>query len=513
MRTIHKFVSAVCMVCALTACEDKLDIEQHGVMNRETYYQSDDQALGALAAVYNDVLNLEGYHQAVLNLLSDDEWAGWDIHGGEYWDVGDYAFDGGSIEIAPLFSAYYNVIGKCNVILDNVSDDTPFKRQTLAEARVIRAWIYFYLTTLWGNPPLVTSVPNPSEASLPNTEPDQLYAFMEQELTEAIASGALQEKVSADDRTLYHASKQFAQAVLGKVYLWQGKNKEAAEQFELVINSGKYKLWDGDYDKIFSVTNKNNCESVFESNYVINEINPSFRLAQIVRGLRNVQWNFGDNLLGIGNVSGIGFGGLVPRKSLYDAFVAEEGPIGKRLAGSIITYETMQLFGYSLISGQRCMSEGYWWWKGHFEQEGTVEAGPFDYNNNVIWMRYSEVLLLAAEAHLAAGNQAKADSYFNMVRTRVGLPNKTATLDAIKLEKRLELCNECVRFQDLLRWGDAYEVLKNQGKVAPEMSSNGVVEYKSYRTEYGFKQGKHERLPYPTTEVTVNKNIKQNPNY
>lgn len=513
MNTIHKIVCVVCMACVLTACEDNLDIEQHGVMNRSTYYQTDEQALGALTAAYVDVLGLEGYHQAVLNLLSDDEWAGFDIHGGEYWEVGDYIFDGGSIEIAPLFSAYYNTIGKCNVLLDNMTGDTPFKRQALAEARVIRAWVYFYLTTLWGNPPLVTSVPNPSEASLPNTEASDLYAFMEQELTEAIASESLTEKASADDRSNYHVTKQFAQAMLGKVYLWQGKNQEAADQFDQVIQSGKYQLWDGDYDKIFSVTNKNCCESLFESNYVINEANPSFRMAQIVRGLRNAQWNFGDNLLGIGNVSGIGFGGQVPRKSLYEAFVAEEGPLGKRLSGSIITYETMQLFGYNLISGQRCMSEGYWWWKGHFEQEGTVEAGPYDYNNNVMWMRYSEVLLLAAEAQLAAGNQQKADTYLNMVRSRAGLPDKTATLDAIKLEKRLELCNECVRFQDLLRWGDAYEVLKDQGKVAPEMSSNGVVEYKNYRTEYGFKQGKHERLPYPTTEVAVNKNVKQNPGY
>jgi hypothetical protein len=46
------------------------------------------------------------------------------------------------------------------------------------------------------------------------------------------------------------------------------------------------------------------------------------------------------------------------------------------------------------------------------------------------------------------------------------------------------------------------------------MQANGAVEYPTTgRTVYGFKQGKHEHLPYPYTETMLNENCKQNPNY
>ena len=50
-------------------------------------------------------------------------------------------------------------------------------------------------------------------------------------------------------------------------------------------------------------------------------------------------------------------------------------------------------------------------------------------------MRYAEVLLLAAEANLKDGNQSEADACLNEVRQRARLDAKTATLDAIKLER------------------------------------------------------------------------------
>ena len=46
------------------------------------------------------------------------------------------------------------------------------------------------------------------------------------------------------------------------------------------------------------------------------------------------------------------------------------------------------------------------------------------------------------------------------------------------------------------------------------MEPNGTVKYESSgRTIYGFKEGKHEHLPYPYTEVMLNENIVQNPGY
>ena len=122
---------------------------------------------------------------------------------------------------------------------------------------------------------------------------------------------------------------------------------------------------------------------------------------------------------------------------------------------------------------------------------------------------------MASEANLLAGNQGKADTYLNLVRSRAQLGNITATMDAIKTERRLELCFEDVRYQDLIRWGDATTVLANQGKEYPVMASNGTITYKSTgNTEgkYGFKE-RNNLFPFPSTEIQLNKNIVQNINW
>jgi hypothetical protein len=103
---------------------------------------------------------------------------------------------------------------------------------------------------------------------------------------------------------------------------------------------------------------------------------------------------------------------------------------------------------------------------------------------------------MAAEANLLAGNTTDAQTYFTAVRDRVDLPVKTVTLDAIKTERRLELAFEGFRFLDLIRWGDAAAVLKNQG-----FKKNGnFVE-------------KHKLYPIPAAEVLNNPKMTPNPGW
>ena len=135
--------------------------------------------------------------------------------------------------------------------------------------------------------------------------------------------------------------------------------------------------------------------------------------------------------------------------------------------------------------------------------------------SNTMWMRYAEVLLCAAEAHLAAGNAGKATEYVNLVRARAKLaPLASVTLENIKTEKRLELVGEGQRFQDLLRLGDAEKKMKDNGTYYPTLYANGKVEYTPCNhPTHGFKAGKHERLPYPATEMRLNSEIVQNPGF
>ena len=163
---------------------------------------------------------------------------------------------------------------------------------------------------------------------------------------------------------------------------------------------------------------------------------------------------------------------------------------------------------------QATLSTGLFKWKGRFMTDEVTFNCMVNFKNP-LWMRFAEVLLLGAEANLQAGKPDVALQYVNRVRARAQLSALgTVDMATIKTEKRLELCGEGQRFQDLLRWGDAYECLKDMGKDYPKMETNGSVSYvSSGRSVYGFKQGKHEHLPYPFTETMLNENVIQNPGY
>ena len=119
-----------------------------------------------------------------------------------------------------------------------------------------------------------------------------------------------------------------------------------------------------------------------------------------------------------------------------------------------------------------------------------------------------------------------------MVAERAGAPTYSAcTLDNVKKEKRFELYMEGYRFLDLVRWGDAATVLKDQGKEVPSFTDLFVegshpheakidLSNAYYNKEYGFKANKNEVMPYPFGELQLNPynedegvGLKQNPGW
>jgi starch-binding outer membrane protein, SusD/RagB family len=126
----------------------------------------------------------------------------------------------------------------------------------------------------------------------------------------------------------------------------------------------------------------------------------------------------------------------------------------------------------------------------------TSGEPALNWGYNTIEIRLADVLLMAAEAFNRSGNDTKAQTYLNRVRTRVLLSNKTSTgaalLQDIYDERRLELATEGVRFWDLQRTGKAATILAGQG----------------------YKTGKHEYLPIPQPEIDIMQgSFKQNPGY
>ena len=375
---------------------------------------------------------------------------------------------------------------------------------------------------------------------------------MENDIKEAIA--VLPSKNGINDRTVTRVTKEAAEVYLGKAYLWQKKYSEAKQEFEKVINSNLYDLWDGNFEEMVHVVTNNNCEKVLEA-YVPEDMeNMSANGISGMNGgngylqMAGFYFSFFNSSKEAKSVLATGDGWFPPREALYKAFVAEEGEDGYRLNASIKTIDQMKDYGFKYEGKDMWCTDGYINWKNRILNSDLVGGAPTGRSANTMfinfcYVRYAEVLLLAAEANLRAsdGSQAKADEYVNKVRRRAKLSEKTGvTLNDVKTEKRLELCFEGVRYLDLIRWQriegehDAYNAMKDQDKEVYHIhgvqtgkdekgnpiykkDENGNVVWEKYlanKYDGGFKEGKHELLPYPLEEMDVNgDNITQNPNW
>lgn len=529
MKTIKYIYTLFVAVAALmvTGCVDRLDIPKHGSLGGpENYYQTDEETMAAVSSMYNTWRGQYYNWYMTLNSLSDDIWTGGGSRGdnSEMEKLNEYTFDSSLGMISSLYSGLYSTIYKANLILDNVSGTTETMKRAIAEAKVVRAWCHFNLVSLWGTAPALDHVLEVSEYHQSNGTPEATYAFVEQDLTEAIESGMLPSKNSVNDQeTGMRLTVEAAKSFLGKVYLFEGKYSNAASVLDEVIDSHLYDLY-ADYENLLHAV-ANNCEeSIFEFQ-VRNDPEQMWNQMSFLGIMQG--WRFG--LLSVtpeaAQVFALGtYGFFNPRGTLYDAFVEMEGADGYRLNCTMRTYEQVKEAGVSLLNGAQLPGhESYFMWKNRSIKADLIMDNPgFQigqyYNYRV--MRYAEVLLMAAEAHVQGNiDQSKALNYINQVRERAQLsPLSSVTLDDIKKEKRLELCLETVRYQDLVRWGDAETVLKDQGKEVPAFSSvlqadketyKVGVTWPYYNNEYGFK-AKHKLLPIPLKELEVNSSMNQN---
>lgn len=521
MKKIYSAIVTTIAVFGLVSCSEKLDIEQHGnVSTKEDYYKTEEQVLTGVAAMYEQMQLLQEPLLYSLQQMDDDVYAGGQTRGDNMGleQMNEYTFDASSASIQMLYTRLYNLIYKASLVSDNVSTETSYGARAVNEAKVMRAFANFYIVNLWGTAPLVDHVLQPDEYHVTNSTPADFWASIESDLNAAISSGTLPSKTSITDRnTGIRLTKETAYALLGKAYLWQGKYSDAVNAFDEVINSGLYGLYGiaepGEYWDLQHSVSQNCCESMIEAQRRDDPAVESRTTGWVCMSLRDSYFSSTNDDIAWG------WNFVNPTKSLYDAFVAEEGVDGYRLKATIRTKESLKEVGLNVGDVAIPGNDGLFNWKYTLTKGDLFRDVPgFQAFNDKGWkiLRYAEVLLCASEANLMAGNQAKADEYLNQVRRRAKLPDKSGvTLTDIKTEKRLELCIEDVRYLDLLRWGDAKTVLANQGHYIPEYTNSTatdteeVLATKYSNTVYGWKD-RNQYLPIPANEIMVNPNIKQN---
>jgi hypothetical protein len=322
--------------------------------------------------------------------------------------------------------------------------------------------------------------------------PTAVYAQIEKDLTEAIASANLPATVSAAESARF--TKGAARALLGKVYLYQNKNSQAATELAAVngtpggTSQYGYKLLTN-YGDLWTVNNKFNTESILE----VAHTNAS-----------SIGWENWGNGVDEGNSTNVMCGPRTYSKLATDAPDLPSGwsfnvftqdfydfiKTDPRFATTVLDMKDLQARGKaSYIGGYQ--DTGYFLNK-FIPRRSDVTTGTgepvLNYRQNSYVIRLADSYLMEAEA--LGGTGARAQALLDAVRARVGLSSTPVSLAAIKAERRAELAGEGHRFFDLVRWGDA----------ATKLASRG------------FKAGKNEVFPIPYKEL-LNTKLVQNPGY
>lgn len=494
-------VLAVAMLATIFSCsEDYLEVTPTGTFLTGNYYTNETEAFAGLVAAYDYLRKNSGTFENMITMMnagSDDHYAG----GGTSTDgAGIQSFSKytlNSIEIPDSFwSDHFKGVYRANIMIQKLPDismDESLKARYMAESKALRAYYYFNLVRLFENVPLLTEPVSTADMyNVVQASPEEVYAQIELDLLDAI--DVLPSTVVSSEYG--RITKGAAQAILGKVYLEQGKKTEAAAQFAEVngtpgsTSQYGYKLLDN-FDDLWDIDNKYNSESIFEvghSDLALTGWSNSYsdtdegNLVCTMVGPRGfVDLNTTDDIPEYS--SGWSFNPILPE--LYN--LLKDDP---RFEATVLDLKTLSEEGkISYTPGYQ--DTGYFLNKfAPLTSEESTGAGDMwlNHRQNSYIIRLADTYLLEAEA--LGGTGTRAQALLDAVRARVGLASIPVSLTNILAERRLELAGEGQRWFDLRR----------NGTLATKLADRGFV------------AGKHEIFPIPYGELE-NTKLVQNPNY
>ncbi|MDX2249665.1 MAG: RagB/SusD family nutrient uptake outer membrane protein [Bacteroidia bacterium] len=459
-------------VLTAVSCKDFLETFPPDVVSVNAYYQNEKQATIALNACYD---NLSSQLDRLYGLGVDAV----GIYCGDLARVGrtsdrwnpyeKNAQDGSEKLVSVIWRECYAGIYRCNLFLekiDGVEMDAALKTRMIAEAKFLRAFYFFDLTRTFGDVPLVTQTLKADESRVARDPKSVVVSQMIQDFTDAI--GGLPLKTGYTSADMGRVTKGAAMAYLTKLYVYEKRWEDAILLGQQVVNSGEYGLFD-DYMDNFSVAHENGIESIFE--------------IQCKSGTDSGEGNAHNDLEG--------FEGTPNPRGYTAPFSAYVNTFGLRSDGSDDPRKAFTT-QFSIISPTFYASVKY--------IEGFSNGKQYDSDLNYKLMRYSDFLLLYAEALNESGQTDEALAMVNTIRQRpsVGMPELTGlsqaeARQAIRDERKWELGLEGHRFFDLVRWGIAGETIRALGRR--------------------FDDGVHEVMPLPVSELDLNPALVQNSGY
>lgn len=477
MKKIKIFTLFVITAITAVSCgEDLLSPEPTSAVDAANYYQTDAQLLTGVLNMYDgiqganpledDLNKNQGvqFEFYVTEMRSDNTRT--KSSEGEAAQFENFTVASTNGIVADYYISYFNIIFRANTVLKNIDVASAANRAKYeGEAKFVRAYANFNLVRLFGDIPYVDHV-------LELTEKDAQFTRVPQEQTYALIISDLKTAIAGlDNSQKNRASKAAAQALLAKVYLTRKTNYLEAQQLCEAVIASNYSLQTNFKDVFFT---ENNSEVIFAIGYISDNIFDS-------QGF-SAEW-----LNSVGRSSGVNYV-TNEAKSAIDALGGNRKAYSYRIDPGQISQS--QVVKYLPIEDKSLDIK-------------ASASSPRTAGNDWIVLRLADVLLMHVEAIMAGQDSTSVSAAlasFTKIRLRAGLladADGVITKQELLDERRVELAFENQRFFDLVRFGEAQNVLST-------FSANN--NYSFTATDL--------LLPIPQREINISSGLlKQNPGY
>ena len=501
MKRIYSILFASFSLLSWTSCSSYLEENPKDRLDEETAYStlSDVQKNGVLSLYnyvggYVDSQSLQGTGRGIydLNTFTTDEaimpTRGGDWYDGGFWQ-GLYLHRWGvnNEAIYATWEYLYRTVILCNGSLERIQDFAEKHPEEnvadcVAEVRALRAMFYYYIMDLFGSVPLIEKS-DPAVEDIVQEKRSKVFNFIVKELTES--SSFLSKERSNQPGVYYGRMTQpvvwFLLAKLAlnaEVYTdddWTDGSRPDGKSIFFEVEGQRLNAWqtvnyycekitaagytlEKDYTANFAVFNESSEENIF-----VIPMSKTLYTNQFIYLFRSRHYNHA-KAYGLSGENGSSatkevletFGYDTPQVDARFDYCYFAGPV-KDLEGNQIllddgvtplVYEpwnvALDVSGkpYEKTAGARMK-------KYEVDKTGLKDGKLLD--NDIVLFRYADVLLMQSEAKVRNGENGDAE--LNLVRSRVGMAPRTATLENLLDERMMELAWEGWRRQDMIRFG------------------------------------------------------------
>ncbi len=543
MKRIYVFISAALSLLSAASCSAYLDESPKDRLDEETAYStlSDVQRNGVLSLYnyvggYVDSQGLQGTGRGIydLNTFTTDE-AMMPTRGGDWYDGGFWQglylhrWGVNNEAIYATWEYLYRTVILCNGSLEKIqafsaAHPTEEVAPLVAEVRALRAMFYYYIMDLFGSVPLIEKS-SPALEEIVQEKRSKVFYFIVKELMDSepflslersnqpgvyygrvtrpvvwflLAKLALNAEVYADDDWT-DGSRPDGKSLFFEV---DGQSLNAWQtvcRYGEKLAAAGYSL-EEDYTANFAVFNESSKENIF-----VIPMDKTLYANQFIYLFRSRHYNHA-KAYGLG-----GENGASATKEVLEAFGYDTPQVDARFDYCYFAGPVNDLEGRQVMLDDGVTPLVYEPWKVALDVSGqpwekTAGARMKKYevdptalkdgkllDNDIVLFRYADMLLMQSEAKVRNGENGDAE--LNRVRSRVGMPPQTATLDCLLEERMRELAWEGWRRQDLIRFGRFTRAYSDRPQLPGE--ENG------YTTVF----------PIPEKVVGMNPNLYQHKGY